>query len=91
MFFPIRLAVLLLACGFSTATASGQTYSIDAHVVSAGASATLASPCFLLRATIAQPVAGYSSSAAYSLSAGFQASAPDAGDEIFSSGFEACP
>src|SRR3954462_13375088 len=83
-------AVLLaFACGAIDAT--GQTFSIDAHVVSAG-STVLSGPCFRLQATIAEPVAGYSSSATYSIYAGFQAVAPVAGnDGIFSSGFEACP
>ena len=81
--------LLAFACGAIDATA--QTFSIDAHVVSAG-SRVLAGPCFRLQATIAEPVAGYSSGTIYALSAGFQAVAPDAAnEEIFSSGFEACP
>ena len=85
------IAAVLLAFASSAIDATGQTFSIDAHVVSAG-SAVLHGPCFRLQATIAEPIAGYSSSATYSLSAGFQSVAPDvANEEIFSSGFEACP
>ena len=91
MRFPIRLAAVLLACGFGVTNAAGPTYFIDAHVVSAGSSASLSSPCFRMQATIAEPVAGFSSSTTYSLSAGFLAGVPNAGDEIFFSGFEACP
>lgn len=87
----IRLVAILFLCGFSAIRANGQTYAIDAHVVSSGSAAVPRGPCFRMRSTIAEPVAGYSSSATYSLSAGFHAGVADAGDEIFFSGFEACP
>jgi hypothetical protein len=90
MIFPARVGAVLLACAFVAINATGQTYSIDAHVVSAGSS-MMSSPCFRLQATLAEPVAGYSLSTTYSLSAGFQAVVPISNDEIFSSGFEACP
>lgn len=89
--FPTRVAAVLLACAVGAIDATGQTFSIDAHVVSAGSSVLSSSPCFRLQATLAEPVAGYSFSATYSLSAGFQPVVPIAHDEIFSSGFEACP
>jgi len=91
MQFPRWIAAVLLAFVCGAIDATGQTFSIDAHVVSAG-SPVLSGPCFRLQATIAEPVAGYSSGTIYSLSAGFQAVAADAAnDEVFSSGFEACP
>lgn len=94
MQFPTRIAAVLLACAFGAIDAAGQTFSIDAHVVSAGSSALSSSPCFRLQATIAEPTVGTSTSGTgvYSLTAGFQAVVPDApNDEIFFSGFEACP
>ena len=86
-----RLAAVLLACGFAAIKADSQTFSIDAHVVSAGSSVVSASPCFRLRATLAEPVAGYSSSPTYAVTAGFRAAAPSAGDDLFFNGFEVCP
>jgi hypothetical protein len=90
MQFPKRIAAVLLACVTGAIDATGQTFSIDAHVVGAG-SVLQSSPCFRLQSTLAEPVAGYSFSTTYSLSAGFQAVLPVANDEVFSSGFEACP
>jgi hypothetical protein len=81
----------LLACACGALHASGQTYSIDAHVVAAGSSMRSGSTCFRMRATISEPVGGYSSSANYSLAAGFRAANPGAGDDIHFSGFENCP
>ena len=89
--FPRLIATVLLAFACGAIDATGQTFSIDAHVVSAGSSVQSTSACFRMRATIAEPVAGYSSSTNYSITAGFQAVTPIANDEIFSSGFEACP
>ena len=89
MQFLTRLAAVLLACG--AINASGQTYSIDAHVVSAGSSATLVSSCLRLQATIAEPVTGSTSATPDSIWAGFQAVAPINNDGIFFSGFEVCP
>ena len=76
---------------FATLQALAQTYLIDAHIVSAGSSVRSANACFRLEATIAEPVAGYSSSADYSMSAGFRAlPQTTASDDLFFSGFEAC-
>jgi hypothetical protein len=67
------------------------TYSVDAHVLSAGASSRSGNACFRMNATLAEPVAGFSSSAAYSLSGGFLATlATPTGDDIFFNGFEDC-
>jgi len=91
MQFPRSIAAVLLAFACGAIDAAAQTFSIDAHVVSAGSPA-LSGPCFRLQATIAEPVAGYSSGITYAVYAGFQAVAADAtNEEIFSSGFEACP
>jgi hypothetical protein len=90
VFLPIAAAVSLAA--FGSIRASSTVYSIDAHVISAGSSTLSGSSCFRMGATIAEPVAGYSSSANYSFSAGFRALAQSAGaDGIFFSGFEVCP
>ena len=81
-----------MAMGLGSVHASGQGFSIDAHVLAAGTSARSSSPCFRLQATIAEPAPGYSSSTDFSLWAGFRALTADAvRDDIFFSGFEACP
>lgn len=72
------------------ALADTPTYSIDAHIVSAGTSVHSSSACFGLDATIAEPVAGFSSGGVYNLSAGFAYAAPIANDNIFGNGFEDC-
>lgn len=90
LWLPVAAAFSLAA--FGSIRASSTIYSIDAHVISAGTSTLAGSPCFRMEATIAEPVAGYSSSANYSLLAGFRALAQSAGrDDIFFSGFEVCP
>ena len=80
----------VLACAYGSVGSADPVYSIDAHVVGAGASARAGSPCFRLRATIAEPVAGFASSADYVLAGGFRASVHGADDDIFFSGFEDC-
>lgn len=68
------------------------TYTIDAHVVASGSSVTSGNACHRLRATIGEPVVGFAANANYTLSAGFRAlGQAQAGDDIFSSGFEVCP
>ena len=71
---------------------SGQTYTIDAHVIAAGSAVRAGGGCLRLHAaTIAEPVAGYSTSAHYTLSAGFRATPKVLEtDDLFSSGFESC-
>ena len=77
---------------FGSIRAGSNIYSIDAHVISAGTSTLSGNPCFRMQATIAEPVAGYSSSAIYAFSAGFRAVTRSVGpDDIFFSGFEVCP
>jgi hypothetical protein len=49
----------VLACAYASVGSADPVYSIDAHVVGAGASARGGSACFRLRATIAEPVAGF--------------------------------
>lgn len=64
--------------------------SIDFHRISAGG-ARLHNSCYHLKGTVGQAAPGYSSSALYSLMAGFWSAAPTAGrDEIFFNGFEGC-
>ena len=80
-----------MAFAFGSIQAAGQTFSIDAHVISAGTSVQSGSPCFRMQATIAEPAPGYSSSTAYSLSAGFRYVTQNIGsDTIFFAGFEDC-
>ncbi len=79
----------LLACACAAVAAADPVYSIDAHVVGAGSSARAGSACFRLRATIAEAVAGFASSADYAVAGGFRATARGA-DDIFFSGFEDC-
>lgn len=68
------------------------TYTLDAHIVASGSSATSSNACYRLRATIGEPVAGYAANADHALSAGFRAIAQgQPGDDLFFSGFEACP
>jgi len=81
-------ATVLISCSLY---ASGQNFSLDdVHVIAAGAPARSTSPCFRLRATIAEPVAGHSSGTGYSLIAGYAAVALLSGDDLFNSGFEGC-
>jgi cystathionine beta-lyase family protein involved in aluminum resistance len=83
------LTVSLSAIAF-VSSADTPTYSIDAHIVSAGTSVHSTSACFGLDATIAEPIAGFSSGGVYNLSAGFAYAAPIASDNIFGNGFEDC-
>ncbi len=83
------LAATLSAMAVASA-ADTPTYSIDAHIISAGTSAHASSACFGLDATIAEPVAGFSSGGIYNLSAGFAYAAPIITDTIFANGFEDC-
>lgn len=71
--------------------AAAQNYSIDAHVFAAGTSVRSGNACFRLDATLAEPAAGYASSADYSIAAGFRAIAPTLdSNDIFFAGFEDC-
>lgn len=68
------------------------TYALDARIAASGSSATSGNGCHRLRATIGEPVAGFASNATHALSSGFRAvvqSRPR--DDLFFTGFEACP
>lgn len=69
---------------------SAPVFSIDAHVVTTGTSVRSSSRCLRLDATIGEPVAWLSSSADFTLSAGFRRNAPLANDSLFFNGFEDC-
>lgn len=80
-----------IAFAFGSIHAAGQTFSINEYVMSAGTSVRSGSSCFRMQATIAEPAPGYSSSATYSLSAGFRYATQNLGsDAIFFAGFEDC-
>jgi hypothetical protein len=93
MRFRIRLLAASLCSALGAAgAANSQTYSIDAHVVAAGTSVRSGNACVRLRATVAEPVAGYSSSVGYAMAAGFRPLTSSATpDDIFFSRFEVCP
>jgi hypothetical protein len=88
-----RLAVVVYVLAAVSVQADTQTtFSIDAYIVSAGSSVRAVSPCFGLTATIAEPVAGFSSSTDFALNGGFLAHvAANPSDDIFFNGFEECP
>jgi hypothetical protein len=83
------LAAMLSAIAVPSA-ADIPTYSIDAHILSSGASEHASSSCFGLDAVIAEPIAGFSTGGEYALNAGFFAVAAPRSDDIFFSGFEDC-
>ena len=86
----IGIATALLVAAAVRAGAP-PTYSIDAHLISAGSSVRAQSPCFRLTSTIAEPIAGYSSSVDYALDGGFLTLANTApSDDVFFDGFEGC-
>ena len=70
--------------------ADSDFYSLDAHIITAGSSAQARSSCFRVDALIAEPLAGFSSSIDFTLSAGFVAARVAPSDAIFFSGFEDC-
>lgn len=85
------LAVLSFAAAVSLHAGAPTIYSIDAHVIAAGSSVRAQNSCFRLISTIAEPVAGYSASANYSLDGGFLANLNiTPGDDVFFDGFEGC-
>jgi hypothetical protein len=88
-----RLAVAVCILAAVSVQADTQTpFSIDAYIISAGSSVRARSSCFGLTATIAEPVAGFSSSTNFALSGGFLAHvAANPSDDIFFNGFEECP
>ncbi len=88
----IRLVLgALLGAVAAPLPAGTPTYSIDAHVVSAGAAVRASNPCFALTAVIAEPVAGFASGGVYALRAGFGNALPVPNDSLFADSFEECP
>ncbi|RYD15922.1 MAG: hypothetical protein EOP90_03730 [Lysobacteraceae bacterium] len=92
----IASALLLLGvASAATSTADtnaprrGQPVLVSQHVIAGGGVTRAASPCFLLDATVAEPVAGRATGGGYALDAGFLAM-PVAGDRLFRNGFEDC-
>jgi hypothetical protein len=88
------LLAAALACvtavPWSDTQAQATAPNIGIHLVDAGGKA-LRNSCFHLSGTVGQPAPGYSSSAAYSVKAGFWAVAPVKNrDQIFFNGFEGC-
>jgi len=87
----VRVALLTaISAIVHSSNAVSPSYSMTSHIISNGSSAHLSSACFRLDAVIAEPVAGISTSADYTLSAGFHAAAPGHNDGIFFSAFEDC-
>ena len=87
----IRIVVAaLLSVAAITCAADDPTFSIDAHIISSGTSVHSSSSCFGLDATIAEPVAGFSSGGIYDLSSGFAAVSLVNNDSVFANGFEDC-
>jgi|GEM_PF-2955652 len=87
----VRFAVLTaISAIVHSSNAVSPSYSMTSHIISNGSSAHLSNACFRLDAVIAEPVAGISTSADYTLSAGFHAAAPARNDGIFFSAFEDC-
>jgi hypothetical protein len=88
------LLAAMLACvaaiPWSDTQAQASAPSIDPQLVDSGAK-PLGNSCYRLSGVVGQPVPGYSSSATYSISAGFMAVTPTTNrDEIFFNGFEGC-
>ena len=82
------LALAALFAGVPT-RAGTPTYTIDFHVITAGASA-MRSRCYGLVGTVGQTAPGYSSASTYSIVGGFWTGEVSASDEIFYNGFEGC-
>ena len=87
----VRSFACAAALGIATFSIAADTdsYSIDAHIIAAGNSPA-SNSCFRLRAVIGEPVAGFSSSADFTISAGFLSLAAPKSDDIFFNSFEEC-
>ena len=85
----LTLAALLL-CPLVSVRADSDVYSIDAHIIAAGSSAQAKSSCYRMNAVIAEPIAGFSFSTDFTLSAGFAAVEAPSSDAIFFASFEDC-
>ena len=87
----IRVAALVtLGLIALTSRAADPVHSISGYVISSGSSVRSSSNCYVLDATIAEPVVGSSSSSTYSIDAGFRYVIADVGDDIFANSFEDC-
>ncbi len=95
---PVATGGLLLAAALACVTlipwsdtqAQVSAPNVDIHLVVSGGK-PLKNSCFRLAGTVGQPAPGYSSSANYSVNAGFWAAVPTkTRDEIFFNGFEGC-
>jgi hypothetical protein len=87
----VRVALLTaISAIVHSSNAVSPSYSMTSHIISNGSSAHLSNACFRLDAVIAEPVAGISTSADYTLSAGLRAVAPSNNDGVFFSAFEDC-
>jgi hypothetical protein len=75
---------------FAPATLADSEFTIVNAVIVGGSATTLGNSCSRLSATIGQPAVGYSSGGTFSISSGFWAVSPDAGDSLFFDGFEGC-
>lgn len=87
----LLIALPLTVLTVSTSCQAVDVFTIDRYVIQGGGVDRARSACFELAGTIAQPVPGYSSSAPYSISAGFWVSTPTANlDQLFFDGLEDC-
>jgi len=87
----VRAETLAVAQASPVPQTPQTTYTLDAHVISAGSTTRTTSVCYRMRSTIAEPAAGYSWSAHYTLKSGFTAlrsTVPK--DDIFFDGLEDC-
>ncbi len=83
------MVACVAAIPWSDTQAQASAPNIDLHLLDSGGK-KLTNPCYRLTGTIGQAAPGYSSSATYSISAGFLAATPPSHDEIFFNGFEGC-
>lgn len=80
---------VLLSAGFAAAQSSpqGDAYTISRSVIANGGGTTSAD-CYVLVATMGEPVAGIVANGEYVLSTGFLSDIAVRGDRLFRSGFE---
>lgn len=86
----VALATALIVSPSSVGSAGPSTYSIDIHRISTGGG-SMRNACYRMSGSIGQPAPGYSSSATFSVNAGFwPAVAADQSDQLFFSSFQGC-
>jgi hypothetical protein len=82
--------VCIAAVPWSDTQAQQTPSGIGLHLLDSGAK-KLSNPCYRLTGTVGEAAPGYSSSATYSINAGFLAATPKTDhDEIFFNSFEGC-